>query len=85
MTREERIKRDYKIRNKILFIRYMVDYLTEGAQATPITKSVLGYKCKQDIIERDELLLENLEGIRKHLHELCELSDDLGFDYEKEG
>jgi hypothetical protein len=58
----------------------MVDYLTEGVQATPITKGVLGYKCNQDIIERDKLLLENLEGIQKYLHELDELSEELGYD-----
>ena len=85
MTREERISRDFKIRHEILHIRYMVDYLTKGVRATPITKGVLGYKCKQDIIERDKLLLENLEGIQKYLHELCELSNEFGFEYEKEG
>lgn len=81
MPREEILIRDFKIKSEILHIRYMVDYLTQGVKVTPITKGVLGYKCKQDIIERDKLLLENLEGIQKYLHELCELAKGLGFDY----
>lgn len=75
MTSEEKATKHFKIRYDILTIRHMVDYLLEGVQTTPITKGVFGYKCKQNIIERDRLLLENLKGIQKHLHELCELSE----------
>jgi hypothetical protein len=57
----------------------MVDYLLQGVQETPITKGLFGYKCKQDIIERDRLLVENLEGIQKHLHVLCELSKEMRY------
>lgn len=72
MTNEEMV-RVFKIQGEILHVRYMVDFLTKGVQVTPIKKGVLGtYKCKQDIIERDERLLENLELIQKYLHELCD-------------
>lgn len=72
MTSEECLK-IFKISGQIHHIRYMVDLLTKGVQVTPITKGVLGtYKCEQDIIERDERLLENLEGIQKYLHALCD-------------
>lgn len=72
MTKEECLKY-YEINGRVLHIRYMVDLLTKGAQMTPIEKGVLGnYKCKQDIIERDRNLLENLECIQRHLHRLCD-------------
>ena len=72
MTSDEYLK-IFEANGKILHIRYMVDLLTKGVQATPIKKGAFGtYKCDQDIIERDERLLENLEGIQKYLHELCD-------------
>ena len=63
----------FEIHGEIYHIRYMIDMLTKGVQETPIEKGALGlYKCKQDIIERDERLLENLELIQKYLHKLCD-------------
>lgn len=86
MTRYEMLMRDFNVRYEILVVRYMIDGLTKGVQDTPITKGVFGYKCKnQDIVEREKNLLENLEGIQKHLHTLCEMTEEFGFECVEEG
>ena len=63
---------------EVFYLESMINTVTQGVKATPITKGVLGrYKCKQDIIERDKNLLEIMELIQEHMNTLVEKYNQL--------
>lgn len=62
-----------ELAQEIFYVEARINLLTGGVQATPIKKGVLGYKCKQDIVTRDEYILDNLTGIQEHTEKLHEL------------
>lgn len=68
----------FKLGYEVFYLESMINSVTQGVKATPITKGALGrYKCKQNIIERDKNLLENMELIQKHMNALVEKYNQL--------
>ena len=67
----------YNLIGETAYLETRIDLLTKGVQMTPITKGLFGYKCNQDILERDANLLENLEGIRESVKKLVEIRNQL--------
>lgn len=68
----------FELDYEVFYLESMINSVTQGVKATPITKGALGrYKCKQNIIERDKNLLENMELIQKHMNALVEKYNQL--------